>query len=63
MLNVETEEQLPEIWFTLAAAPKKQEFNTARDYLDKYSRTSEAFIAVAPIPTPKLLTDLAAVTF
>jgi len=63
MLNVETEEQLPEFWFTLAAAPKKQEFSTARDYLDKYSRTSEAFIAVAPIPTPKLLTDLAAVTF
>jgi hypothetical protein len=55
MLNVINEAELPTFWFTLAASPKKQEFSTVRDFLDKYSRSAEAFIAVAPIPNPKLL--------
>jgi hypothetical protein len=63
MLNVQEENTLPEFWFTLAAAPKKQEFSTVRDFLDNYSRSANAFLAVAPIPTPKLLTDLTSVTF
>ncbi len=63
MLNVQDENALPEFWFTLAAAPKKQEFSTVRDFLDNYSRGANAFLAVAPIPTPKLLTDLTSATF
>jgi len=63
MLNVAEEENLPEFWFALAAAPKKQEFSTVRDYLDKYARSPNAFLAVAPIPNPKLLTDLTSATF
>jgi len=63
MLNVQEEAQLPEFWFTLAAAPKKQEFSTIRDFLDNYSRSANAFLAVAPIPTLKLLTDLTSATF
>jgi hypothetical protein len=63
MLNVNVEAELPEFWFTLAAAPKKQEFSTVRDYLDAYSRTQNAFLAVSPIPTPKLLQDLTSATF
>ncbi len=63
MLNVQEENALPKFWFTLAAAPKKQEFSTVRDFLDNYSRGANAFLAVAPIPTPKLLTDLTSATF
>jgi hypothetical protein len=32
MLNVADEASLPDFWFRLAAAPKKQEFSTIRDF-------------------------------
>jgi len=33
-LNIADENDLPEFWFSLAAAPKKQEFSVIRESLD-----------------------------
>jgi len=62
-LNVQDEVEFPEFWFSLAAAKKKQEFGVVRDTLDAYARSDNAFIALAPIPTPKLVADLTTITF
>jgi hypothetical protein len=62
-LNVADENELPEFWFSLAAAPKKQEFSVIRESLDAYSRTDGAFLNVAPVPSPKLVSDLTTMTF
>jgi hypothetical protein len=62
-LHVTAKEQLPEFWFQLAAAPKKQEFSIIREYFDAFAHSDQAFLPVAPIPTPKLLADLTTVTF
>lgn len=62
-LNVATEQELPEFWFRFAAAKKKQEFATVRDALETYSRSARSFGPFAPIPSPKLLADLASITF
>ena len=62
-LNVNSEQDLPELWFRLAAAKKKQEFGTVRDSLEAYARGPTAFCTLAPIATPKLLSDLTSVTF
>jgi hypothetical protein len=42
-LCVEEEAQLPEFWFTLAAAKKKQEFSVVREALESYSRSNATF--------------------
>jgi len=63
LLNVADENDLPEIWFTLAAASKKQEFSVIRDALDAFSRTPQAYTTAAPVPTPKLVSDLTTITF
>jgi len=63
LLNITDEANLPELWFSLAAAPKKQEFSVVRDALDSFSRSPQAFINTAPIPTPKLISDLNTITF
>jgi len=47
----------------LAATKKKQEFATVRDCLETYARGVTAFCPFAPIPTPKLLSDLSTLTF
>jgi len=62
-LNVTTEQELPEFWFYFAATPKKQEFSILRNYLEGFSRTNAAFVPISPVPSPKLLADLTAVTF
>jgi hypothetical protein len=62
-LNVDDKAQLPEFWFQLAAAPKKQEFSIIREFFDAHSRTPQAFLPIAPVPTPKLLSNLTTVTF
>ena len=62
-LDVEDEGQLPEFWFTLAATPKKQEFSVIRKLLEAHSRSPQAFINNAPIPSPKLVSDLTTITF
>jgi len=62
-LNVDQEAALPELWFTLAATPKKQEFSAVRELLEAYSRTNMAFISQAPIVSPKLVTDITSITF
>jgi hypothetical protein len=62
-LDVEDEGHLPEFWFTLAATPKKQEFSVIRELLEAHSRSPQAFINTAPIPSPKLVSDLTTVTF
>jgi hypothetical protein len=62
-LNVTTEQELPDFWFRFAAAKKKQEFGTVRDALETYARGPQAFGPFAPIPTPKLLSDLSSITF
>jgi hypothetical protein len=63
LLNVEDEADLPEFWFQLSAAKKKQEFSVLRESLDSYARSDRAFIVLAPIATPKMHSDLATVTF
>jgi hypothetical protein len=62
-LFITQEQQLPEIWFQLAAASKRQEFGVLREYLEAYARCPTAFIPLAPVATPKLLSDLTSVTF
>jgi hypothetical protein len=62
-LNIADENDLPEFWFSLATAPKKQEFSVIRESLDAYSRTDGAFLNVAPVPSPKLVSDLTTITF
>jgi hypothetical protein len=62
-LNVDQEQDLPDFWFGFAAAKKKQEFGTVRDALETYARGATAFGPFAPIPTPKLLSDLGSITF
>jgi hypothetical protein len=62
-LNVVDKAELLEFWFTVAAAKKKQEFSVIRESPDAYSRSDQAFIALAPIPTPKLVSDLVTITF
>jgi len=44
LLNITEEEQLPEFWFSLAAASKKQEFAVVKQALDAYARSNMAFI-------------------
>jgi hypothetical protein len=61
-LNVNEETELPEFWFTLAATPKKQEFSVIRDLLEAFSRSPHAFLNTAPIPSPKLVSDLSTIT-
>jgi hypothetical protein len=63
LLNVQDEAELPEFWFTLAAAPKKQEFSIVREALDVFSKSEQAYINTAPIPLPKLVSDLTTITF
>jgi hypothetical protein len=55
--------KLPDFWFTLATTTKKQEFSIVRKALDAFSRTEQAYINTAYIPTPKLVTDLLTITF
>jgi hypothetical protein len=63
LLNVQDEANLPDFWFALAAAKKKQEFSVVREALDAFARSEHAFINTTPIPTPKLVSDLSTVTF
>jgi len=63
LLNVREEAELPKFWFTLAATPKKQEFSVVREALEAFSRSDQAFNNSAPIPTPKLVSDLTTITF
>jgi hypothetical protein len=63
LLNVHEEANLPEFWFQFAAAPKKQEFSIIRDYLESYSRSLQSFIPIAPVPTPKLHSNLVTISF
>ena len=62
-LNVTEDENLPDFWFSLAAATKRQEFSIVREALDAFSRTDLAYLNTAPIPTPKLVSDLTTITF
>jgi hypothetical protein len=62
LLNVRNEAELPDFWFSLASATKKQEFGVIRQALDAYAHSPQAFISQAPIPTPKLVSDLTTVT-
>ncbi len=62
-LNVTEDENLPYFWFSLAAATKRQEFSIVREALDAFSRTDLAYLNTAPIPTPKLVSDLTTITF
>ncbi len=62
-LNAIEDDQLPEFWFQLAAASKKQEFSIIREFFDAHARGPSAFILIAPIPTPKLLMDLTGIMF
>jgi len=60
-LNVTEEAELPDFWFTLAATPKKQEFSVIRDLLEAFSCSPHAFLNTAPIPSPKLVSDLSTI--
>jgi len=62
-LNVTEDDSLPDLWFTLAASSKRQEFSVVREAPDAFSRTDLAFINIAPVPTPKLVSDLTTITF
>lgn len=62
LLNVRDEAELPDFWFLLASATKKQEFGVIRQALDAYAHSPQAFIPQAPIPTPKMVSDLTTVT-
>lgn len=62
-LNVQEEQELPDFWFQLAAAPKKQEFSIIKEYLLAHSRSDSAFMSICPVPSPKLHSDLISVTF
>lgn len=62
-LDVQEEDELPDFWFQLAAAPKKQEFSIIKEYLNAHSRSARAFMPLSPIPSPKLHSDLMTVTF
>jgi len=62
-LGVEEEAQLPEFWFSLASAKKKQEFSVVKEALEAYSRSNATFYNLAPVPTPKLVSDLVTVNF
>jgi hypothetical protein len=62
LLSVQDEAELPDFWFLLAAAAKKQEFAVVRQALDAYAKSPQAFIPQAPIPTPKMVSDLTTIT-
>lgn len=62
LLNIRDKAELPEIWFSLASATKKQEFGVIRQALDAYAHSPQAFIPQAPIPTPKLVSDITTIT-
>jgi hypothetical protein len=62
LLNVRDEAELPDFWFSLALATKKQEFGVVRQALEAYSKSPQAFIPQVPIPTPKLASNLTTVT-
>lgn len=61
-VGVQDEAELPEFWFSLAAASKKQEFSVMRQAFEAYARSPNAFINQAPIPTPKMVSDLTTIT-
>ncbi len=63
LLNAQDEAALPDFWFALAVASKKQEFSVVREALDLFSCSEAAFINTAPIHTPKLVSDLTTITF
>jgi hypothetical protein len=63
LLNVREEAELPEFWFNLSSASKKQEFSIIRESLDAFSRSDQAYVNTPPIPTPKLVSDLTTLTF
>jgi hypothetical protein len=63
LLNVREEAELPDFWFSLSAASKKQEFSIIRESLDAFSRSDQAYVNTPPIPTPKLVSDLTTLTF
>jgi hypothetical protein len=63
LLSVAQEADLPEFWLTLAATPKKQKFRIVREALDAYSRSENAFLPLAPVPSPKLVSNLTSLTF
>jgi len=63
MLNITSEQELPDLWFHFAASKKKQEFGTIRNSLENYARSDHSFGPFAPIPTPKLMSDLSSITF
>ena len=63
MLNVTSEQELPDLWFHFAASKKKQEFGTIRNSLENHARSDHSFGPFAPIPTPKLMSDLSSITF
>jgi hypothetical protein len=62
-LNVQDEDQLPEFWFQFAAAKKKQEFSVICEFLEHFSRSEHVFIPLAPVPTSKLHSNFATITF
>jgi len=43
--------------------PKKQEFSIIREAFDAYSCTQGASLPLAPVPSPKLVTDLTSIRF
>jgi hypothetical protein len=62
-MQVEEEGLLPHFWHQLAQTMKKQEFKVIFEYFSTVSRTPEAFINHAPIPTPSLVTDILTIHF
>jgi hypothetical protein len=60
---MQEEANLAEFWFSLAVAPKEQEFSIVREALDAFSRSDQAFLKTVPIPSPKLVSDLTTITY
>jgi hypothetical protein len=57
-LEVQDEQNLPQLWHHLANCTKKQDFNVLSDNLQAYARGPDAFSSMAPIASAKLVQDL-----
>jgi hypothetical protein len=62
-MQLDDEALLPHFWHQLAQTTKKQEYKVIFDYFSAVSRTPDAFINHAPIPTPSLISDILTIHF
>jgi hypothetical protein len=62
-LQLDTELNLPTIWYSWANCIKRQETQVLRDALDAFSRSADAFSTSVPLVTARLVQDMLSFQF